>query len=197
MFPAVYSDRILTFGRYTFPNPEADAKVPFRMKVGQLFVFGAQLGWLDVTLLDYPTEAAFQKRLCELRQNAQDFLAYGEMLRPLAPREKLPTVTGDWRNIWGGTSSVTLPAVVNGVWKAPDGRIAIFLVNVSLEDQRFAGRLTARDYGLEGRLALLLESLDGQERVEGQSNHRGGYDLDVAVPAGEAKAFVLKEMPLP
>lgn len=194
MFPAVYSDRILTFGRYASTSRDAGAKLPFRMKEGQLFAFGAQVGWLDAGIVDRPTEAGFLLRLAQLREQARDFLAYGEMLRPLTPRVELPTVTADW-NMWGDPATTTLPAIVNSVWRAPDARIAGFFVNVSLQDQRFAGRITAREYDLDDQLALVLEELGGEENVRTRRVRPGIYEFDVDIPVGEARAFLLRQTP--
>ena len=50
---------------------------------GEQLLFGGQLGWRDVGILDYAEEAACLRELARLRARVRRFLHFGTMRRPL------------------------------------------------------------------------------------------------------------------
>lgn len=135
-FPAVYHDYVAQFGLYIH-EPEIKAGVTFRTKEAMLFQFGAQLGWNGTDWSAVPAhQEKFQwlAQLAAYRQIGLDWLAYGDMLHP--PRvtrldgSPLPLIAERW--IYNKREIATdQPAVTASAWQAADGRVAIFVINVS------------------------------------------------------------------
>ena len=157
MFSSVYSDMILTFGRYTFEGDAKDENA-FYMKEGELFIFGGQLGWIGYFPADpkYKEQGDYLKALSECRARAQKYMAFGEMLRPLPYKNEMPVVTGQWA-VWRTKQKVELPAVINSVWKASDGSIGIALTNMSAKPVTATFECDAGEYGLRANKYLVSE----------------------------------------
>jgi hypothetical protein len=163
MFSSVYSDMILTFGRYTFEGDAKDENA-FYMKEGQLFIFGGQLGWIGYFPADpkYKEQGDYLKALSECRARTQKFMALGEMLPPLELRDpstssgQVPKVVGQWA-VWRTKQKIELPAVMNSVWKAPDGAIGIALTNMSAQPVAASFAIDLSRYGLAGTKRLVSE----------------------------------------
>jgi len=161
LYPAVYGGRNLTFGRYIFPD-DAKASLPFITKVAQMFIFGAQMGWLDAWILDYPKEAEYLRELSQARLKALKYLAYGELIHPPVIESDLPLIETRW-HLWGTDYPIEMPVVIGSAWKAGDGSIGLVFTNMSEETQQFRWRL--EKYSLEaeevitGRNALLRERM--------------------------------------
>ena len=159
MYPAVYGGRNLTFGRYIFPD-DAKASLPFITKVAQMFIFGAQMGWIDAWILDYPREAEYLRTLSQARLKALKYLAYGELVHPPVIESDLPLIKTQW-HLWGTDYSIEMPAVIVSTWSAGDGSIGIVFTNMSEETQRFRWKHEKYSFNGEevitGRNALLRE----------------------------------------
>jgi len=136
-FPAVYHDYVALFGLYIF-EPEIKAGVTFRSKEAMLFQFGGQLGWNGTNWSDKPEHRekfAWLTKLAAFRQAALDWLGYGDMLRP--PRVTMmrngapvPRIAERW-TIHKREVATEQPAVTASAWQSSDGRVAVFVVNVS------------------------------------------------------------------
>ena len=184
-FQAVYHDYAITFGNCVIGG-ERDVQ-SLTMPVGESFVNGDQLGWFNIRpdLLAYRqrkmsgkeerTEeekkrdkyAEFVIHIAHLRQNAGlKFLAFGEMLRALQFENELPVVEGKWAD---PPDVRRMPAVLNSVWKAPDGTLGLVFCNIDINESAHAVRyaIDVTDCGLpEGRTYLLVERSDeGGEKV--------------------------------
>jgi len=159
MYPAVYGGRNLTFGRYIFPD-DAKTSLPFITKVAQMFIFGAQMGWLDAWILDYPEEAEYLKELSQARLKALKYLAYGELIHPPVIENDLPLIETQWP-LWGTDYPIKMPVVIGSAWKAVDGSIGLAFTNMSEETQRFRWKLEkyslTGEEVMAGRSALLRE----------------------------------------
>lgn len=152
MYPAVYGGRALTFGRYIYEE-DAKASLPFITKVAEMFIFGAQLGWIDPFILKYPKEAGYLKRLAHTRLAATRYLALGEMLRPPVIESEAPSVKTRWE-LWGGKHEIEFPAVMGSAWRADDGSVGLLLTN--LTDKKV-------------KLRWKCERKKGEEQMEGLS----------------------------
>ena len=136
-FPAVYHDYIAQFGLYIY-EPEIKAGVTFRSKEAMLFQFGGQLGWNGTNWSETPehrAKFAWLAKLAAFRQAGLDWLAYGDMLRP--PRVTMakngapvPRITERWTR-YKSEVNTEQPAVTASAWQASDGRVAVFVINVS------------------------------------------------------------------
>jgi hypothetical protein len=157
MYPAVYGGRNLTFGRYIFPD-DAKASLPFITKIAQMFIFGAQMGWLDTWALDYLREAEYLKTLSQARLDCLKYLAYGELVHPPVIDGDLPLIKTQW-HLWGTDYPIEMPAVIGSAWKAADGSIGLVFTNISEETQRFRWKL--EKYSLESE-----EVIDGRSALK-------------------------------
>ncbi|MGQ9697559.1 MAG: DUF6259 domain-containing protein, partial [Armatimonadota bacterium] len=79
LYPLVYSGRTLYFGRY-FMAEDYQTPRAFATKAAQMFLWGAQLGWLDPWVLNHPKEARYLRELAQARVKANSFMAFGQML---------------------------------------------------------------------------------------------------------------------
>jgi len=90
---------------------------------------------------------AFLRELFRLRSRAVPWLVEGRMLRPpdLEGREGPVRLT-----VLGprGREPHDLPRVLASAWRAPDGRLAVALVNYTLGDAHVALEIDARSFGL-------------------------------------------------
>lgn len=134
LFPAVYSGRTITFGfQYIIPADFEDG-MPFRAKMAQEFIYGAQVGWVLAEQLMKPEcakEADFVRNLAKCHSHARKFLVEGRFLG-------LVDVTGDNPKIklttaapFGGEYSLDTPSVIASAWEAEDGSIGVALANMS------------------------------------------------------------------
>lgn len=152
MYPAVYGGYNLTFGRYIFPD-DAKTSLPFITKVAQMFIFGAQMGWLNSWILDYPKEAEYLKALSQARSDALKYLAYGELVHPPVIEGDLPLIETQWQ-LWGTDHAISMPCVIGSAWKASDGSIGLIYTNMSEESRQFYWK---------------HEEFEGEETIAGRS----------------------------
>jgi len=131
MYSAIYGGYSIMFGR-TFTDGDLDPDpISFTAKIGQMFIFGAQLGWFNQYQLvdgspNHTLAMNYVKKLATYRTNSLEYLLYGRLLRPLN-LQLLPDMK-TFQVLWGGT--VTLPLVMESVW-AGDQSLGILLTNVS------------------------------------------------------------------
>jgi len=164
MYPAVYGGRNLTFGRYIFPD-DAKASLPFITKIAQMFIFGAQMGWIDAWILSYPKEAEYLRTLSQARLKALKYLAYGELVHPPVIEGNMPMIKTEW-HLWGTDYQIEMPAVIGSAWKANDGSIGLVFANMSEETQRFQWK--HEKYSLNG-----AETINGRNvSLIGKGMHR-------------------------
>jgi hypothetical protein len=174
-FHAVYHDCVLLYGNYsslTYPPydelwpAESAPKEPFklldrkfatqfRLEQARAFVWGQQPTLANFTprlLEERQEEITFLLRLSRLRHEAREFLQDGLMLAPLAfeaPEAEIPISR---LSIYAGQQDAvreyakTVPLVLSGVWRAPDGRVAVALVNISEQNQPVEFRMERKDY---------------------------------------------------
>ena len=154
-FMVVYGGALQVFGRQYGGDETAR-----RMKWGQQFVFGEQLGWIAPQNLMNESEPtkAFYKAVAKVRWKLRDYFAHGRMERPPRLICEMPTVTSNWA--WGGSKDwfVTTDAVMTGAWAIPDeGRVVLLFVNVT--DQFVAATLNfdGASYGLTGKQVTRTE----------------------------------------
>ncbi len=192
LFTSVYSDMILTFGRYTFESDAQDENA-FYMKEGELFIFGGQLGWLGYFPADekYKAHGDYLKALSECRERAQKWMALGEMLRPLEYKGEMPSVAGQW-TVWRAKQRVELPAVMNSVWRAPDGTIGIALTNMSAKAVKARFEFKGAEYGLKSA-GLAVSELTGKGVAEAEAYSAGSFERSEELPPRSARFLVVTE----
>jgi len=159
LFATVYGDYICRFGREVDPGSDG-----FYIQCATLFTEGAQMGRLSLSNEDYLKDVdvgskytekmKFLRKLARLwsPETSGRYLAHGQLLRPIrfTRPDPMPIVsyheTG--RNKW----RISVPALQNGVFRAADGSLGVFVVNVANRPISFRFQLTPDRYPiLRGR----------------------------------------------
>ena len=184
LFHAVYHDYAITFGSYSsLVYPPFDEKWPvenrpdgcetllpdrynlqFRMEQARALVYGMQ-----PTIANYHAfldrgrsrEMDFALLLARTRMQYLDYLLYGSMER--VPEMAIPTTQTDISKVSiyaarDGRSAPQItkeiPLLYTGMWRSPEGRLALFIVNIgdepqtvsfSLGSQAVSATIAARD----------------------------------------------------
>ena len=181
-FQAVYHDYFILFGNFNL-NYETPVKVT-PMVIGESFTAGDQLGWFNTWPIftpDHPRNmgvywkdaeatkkvVGFTVHIAQLRYHGgRKFLVYGEMQRPLVFDNELPYLEGWWQK-FKEPEVRRLPAVMNSVWKAPDGTVGLVFCNISGDEQGVEFNMNLKDYNMpEAKRYLLVQhNVDGSEKV--------------------------------
>jgi len=137
LFPSVYAGRAILFGFQYIGGEDISQSIPFRAKMAQEFIWGAQMGWISINSIMAPDaikEAEFLRDLAKCRCYSHKFLLCGEFLGMIDVRGDNPKLVEDKAGSYQGTYLVDLPAVIASAWRAEDGSIGIAVVNMSDEE---------------------------------------------------------------
>ena len=192
-FPAVYGGAIQMFGRAYRGGPTAD--LALRMKAGQQFVFGEQIGWFDPSVIHNLQSADFLRQAAGVRWQLRRVFYAGEMARPPQLEGSMPTVRADWQ--WDSPGWVTTDAVMSGAWTLPtEHRSVLLFANVSDQPVTARLRLDAGRYGIQGpqvRIATIKSSASPQAGAESLLSP-SKIDREVIFPARSAFAWELRQV---
>ena len=178
LFQAVYHDYAISFGSYgSLVYPPFDERWPsefrpegcetllparyilqFRMEQARALVYGMQ-----PTIANYHAfldqargrEMDFALLLARTRMSYLDYLLYGIFER--VPAMSIPTARADISKVSiyaarDGRSAVQvtkeIPLLHTGMWRSPDGGLALFIVNIGDESQPVSFSLDPALYGL-------------------------------------------------
>jgi len=177
MMTAVYAGYSLYFSS---PHPTNEGLRSWVMAQGRDFIWGSQLGWMPHRM---PKEFMdYFRTLGKLRVATRDFLTYGELVGELTPigatddeslRESLParvdppltTAVWPW---WGVEKLAKLPVVMSAVWRAQDGRLGLFIVNLTETPRTFHHAYDPSEFGLHAdALSYARIEEDGQADRDG------------------------------
>ena len=185
-FPAIYGGAIQMFGRAYRGGPTRD--LALRMKAGQQFVFGEQIGWFDANLAQEKENAEFLRPIIQLRWRLRRYFYAGEMARPPKLVGRIPTVRADWQ--WAGNWPVSTPAVMTGAWHLPrEKRLVLLAVNVGDEPVTARLEYDATPYGFtaeEIRVTPINPEAAGETFTTPPAIHR-----EITFPARSAWAWEL------
>ena len=170
MYHYVYSGRLVTFGRAQGHGSRAKD-----MQFAQCFIWGTQMGW-GSWKVDSPNARYLKVLARAYADQAKRFTFYGEMLRPAATLNDVPTESVQWMKNDGRPNRrpVTMAMVVHSLWRAPDGALGLVLTNWG-ED--------AQPIELEVPLAKLLSSVANAQAV----NLTSGDTLATTVEGGRMR----------
>ncbi len=203
IFAAVYNDYIPRYGMEIVIGP-GDA---FFMDCASLFVEGAQMGRFRLRPRD--RSLSFQKpehkemldflgRLVGYyRQEAtKEFLAYGQLMRPLEFHDPSPMPMVSYKIAGGYTykgSVIELPALMTGVFRSEGGQLGIFIVNAGSKDLDFRAELDPARYGMPADTVMDVDAFapDGASR-QVLSKAQGVVPLEGSLPAHHVTMFRLK-----
>ena len=167
-FEAVYHDYATIFGGPSIHDSNLQVK---RVRMGTQFVHGHQLGWGCYAVIGQSTPGAdYLKTLAQAYHSyAKRFLLYGEMLRPVRVRNRIPTVQsrGDY-----GTGSCSVPEVLTSAWKDANGRIGLIFTNASDTTQTIDYTVDPKEYLPQriGRCSLWRVDSSGVEKIADHSS---------------------------
>jgi len=209
-FQAVYNDYFIIFGNMVLNYKEPYKVMP--MAIGESFIYGDQLGWFNIWPIFTPghprdelsvywedeearkNAVDFVRNIAQLRYHGgRKFLVYGEMLKPLTFKNELPQLEGWWQ--FGGREGLRrLPAVMNSVWKAPDGTLGLVFCNITDNAHRVEFTLDLKKYGMpDAKSYVLIErNIDGTEKVV-EKYDSAFFTRDIAMPA--LKGYILEVRP--
>ena len=126
-FAAVYGGMIQFFGRSYTLN---DAPLANRMKLAQSLVFGEQLGWMSIDILQDKPFMTYLKEAVRNRYLYREFFYRGEMIKSPKLIGENPLCTAVWT--FNGKHEMTMPSVLCGAWQIKaDGRKLYLFTNYS------------------------------------------------------------------
>jgi hypothetical protein len=134
-FQVVYGGKVQLIGKRTGTSRYHNQS--FYCKLSQAFVQGIQPGRTSLWIVHDPNAdiaAPFVKNLAIMRTKLKDFLAFGEMLRPLTLSGSIPTITSSWTD-YGSPVDVTISAIQSSVYRHGNNRsVALIFANASMTD---------------------------------------------------------------
>ncbi|MCL5098648.1 MAG: DUF6259 domain-containing protein, partial [Candidatus Omnitrophica bacterium] len=188
VFPAVYGGAVQMFGRAYRGGPTKD--LALRMKAGQQFVFGEQIGWFDPNVIENKQNAAFLRQVIRLRWGLRRYFYAGEMARPPRLSGPMPRLTADWQ--WSGKWLVTKDAVLTGAWKIPaEQRLVLLFVNMSDQPVSSILDFDPAQYGLADHTYKCVTIKQPGDASEPQSR-TGPFKQSVTFAPLEAVAWELR-----
>jgi hypothetical protein len=193
LFPAVYSGRSNTFGfQYIgYPGDFEPSPLPFRAKMARCFLWGSQLGWVQVGPMlnaDYRAEAEFLRDLARCRSHVHPHLARGRLLGEVEVTGDNPTLTVSAVGT-RGKYQIELPAVMATAWRADDGTSAAAAVNMSDAEHEVSLALPGATVGRTAYLRIIGPEGD----VETTTTRTATYEL--TMPPRSARAITVSRMP--
>ncbi|HEX40840.1 MAG TPA: hypothetical protein ENN81_02110 [Phycisphaerales bacterium] len=165
MIQSVYHDYTICFGAWASRwDLETDNGLGYLAKSAQAFTWGVKSGWVEPLLLTNHKAAPLAIETVQRRgrayASAVKFLVYGEMLREPRITSHMPELDVKWYIRWTTDYyTVTMPAVLSSLWRAPDGRLGLVLYNISDRDTSMSLLLDDPDYGLRQADALRITAL--------------------------------------
>jgi len=159
MMTSVYSGYTLY---YASNHTTGEGMQSFVMAQARDFLWGSQLGWMPPEIPE--PFRGYLKKLGKLRVQTRKFLTYGELVgmpRNTAPdeirgssdemmrkrEESIAKVSANWP-FFGTPKIATLPAVMSALWRAEDGHLGLFIMNLSEVKQSYCCAFDPPAYGL-------------------------------------------------
>ncbi len=121
----------------------------FNYAVGQGFIDGKQVGWMNFDLFrrpQYAAKADFLLRCARLRMVTQKYHTFGRLWEPLTPTNSVPTFEEEFSE--GGVHKAKVPSVEARLWQSEDGDLAVFIANYTDREIPFSYTINPARYGL-------------------------------------------------
>jgi hypothetical protein len=133
----------------------------FNFAVGQGFIDGRQIGWMDFDLFrpKYRKKVEYMKNCAKYRMVTKKYLVFGRLWEPIYPDNDIPVFQEEFNG--GGKHTGTAPCAEARLWKAEDGSIAIFIANYINEKVEFSYTIEPEKYGLNSPNYQLTEITPG------------------------------------
>jgi hypothetical protein len=121
----------------------------FNFCVGQGFIDGRQIGWMDFDLFrpQFSKKVEYMKNCARYRMVTQKYLTFGQLWEPICPDNEIPVFKEEF--FGGGLHTANAPGAEARLWQAEDGKIAIFIANYLNEKVKFSYTIDPGKYGLD------------------------------------------------
>lgn len=121
----------------------------FNFGVGQGFIDGRQIGWMDFDLFrpEFRHKMEYMRNCARYRMVTKDYLTFGRLWEPILPDNEVLVSQQDIPG--GGHSEGLAPSAEARLWQAEDGKIAIFIANYVDEEVAFSYTINPEKYGLD------------------------------------------------
>jgi len=202
------------YGDYTrwcgnFVAPESDG---FYIQATALFAEGGQMGRLrfqanyDDWMKDfdagspYTEKMKFLRKLCHYWKGdvGVRFLAYAQRMRPLQFTSPDPMPTFSYnetsRYVRGYLKGlITIPALMNGVFKTHDGDLGVFIVNVTDKPVTCSFQLTPDRYPISKSASYTVTPIDNTGKRGKSSVQKGEISYTGTVAGSDVLFLEIKE----
>lgn len=196
LFPTVYGDYTITFGR-EFYESDLDDPTVFASKIAQQFSYGAQLGWITRPVAEQlleSTEAEMADFLGEIASTlsiVHPYVLEGRRLRDL----QCPSLSVrelEWNMHHHGTWTVELPVVLTAVWQAPtESGIVVTMVNWTENLHTPVWQLGPEQLSGLSTSNYTIRELTADTEVSINMIGEGVIELETVLPARSSKAFLI------
>lgn len=189
---AVYSGYTVYIGEGVYQQED---HTHFCLRTARDFIWGTALGWCsdsgtdvaDYTKMINTPKGEFLRTLLRYRWAAREYLVNGEMLRELKNLSPRVEITG--KNKYGST---TLPAIINSVWKAPDGTSAVVIVNVDTKPHEVSFNSEIAALGLApSRSGCIMKQLNVNGKTTGKTRLKDRFIYKGTMKAHEVRVLVV------
>lgn len=184
LLPAVYSGQSVEMAVGLRDQTQPNAAV---ITLAKGFLWGTIPGWTQNAVeLKRNYTRTLLRQMVQLRIKLDDFVLYGEMLRPPAFLDVLPTMeSGEFFVVGQARGSKAFDVAEAALWKADDGRRALLLANFDTQAHTLRFALKELHIGARGREVVLLEPNRGAKfQIDGGT-------LSVQMPPRTLAAIVL------
>lgn len=133
----------------------------FKFGVGQGFIDGRQIGWMDFDLFrpQFSELAEYMKNCAKYRMVTKKYLVFGRLWEPVYPENKVPFFQEEFTG--GGAHTGSAPSAEARLWQAEDGSIAVFIANYTEKETAFSYTIKPAKYGLDAAGYQLTELSPG------------------------------------
>ncbi len=172
-FQVVYSGKVQLLGKRTGTSRYHNQS--FYCKLSQALVQGIEPGRTSLWIVhdsNADIAAPFVKKIATMRYKLKNFLAFGEMLRPLTLTGSIPTITSSWTD-YGAPVDVTISAIQSSVYRhQSNNSVALIFANASITDTLdFSFAFNGSQYGFPGQVYVqkITETSDGTPQLTGNT----------------------------
>ncbi len=129
----------------------------FNFAVGQGFIDGRQIGWMDFDLFrpQYSKKVEYMKNCAKYRMVTKKYLVFGRLWEPIYPVNEIPVFEEEFNG--GGKHTGIAPSAEARLWQAEDGNIAIFMANYTNKEVSFSYVIDLEKYGLDNETYQITE----------------------------------------
>jgi len=182
LLPAVYSGYVVQHGAGLHHKTRPTASV---IALGHNFLWGTSFGWTQFcTDLKRCYTRLLLKQLVQLRIQLDDFLVYGEMLRPPPFAGPVPKIKVDYWNVYGQERKIaTYDAYEAALWRGDDGRRVLLVVNYDKKPHDVAFAL--------GDLKATFDAIELLQPANGVKMRIEGRKLVLVMPGRTGAAIIL------